>query len=367
MFRCLIIGLGLWGVVAASPAAGEPGRLVSAETIDPAGGIAAWRIRYETRDHLGRPVESTGLVAAPTVGASERPVVAWAHGTMGVVESCAPSRDSNPLATIPQLQDMVARGWVVVASDYPGLGTSGPHAYLVADAAAPAVLDAVRAARALGAARAGARFAIWGHSQGGHAGLAAAAASARDAPDLQLVGVVAVSPPTDLAANMHAVSPLARGIFGAFVARSWSEVYDVALSTIANRTTRGVIMRTTSSCVGGKVGLAQMLRAVRLRHRLGTFDFSGTPPWSELIARNSITRVEPAVPLMIVSAANDEVVADQVTRRFAADACRQAAHVTFLAMERGDHATTAIETGPRAVQWIGERFAGARQVDDCPL
>ena len=122
---------------------------------------------------------------------------------------------------------------------------------------------------------------------------------------------------------MHAVSPLARGILGAFVARSWSDVYDVPLSTIANSTTRGVIRRTTSACVGGKVGLAQMIRAVRLQRRLGSVDFAGKQPWADLVARNSISRIDPAVPLMIVSAANDEVVDNGVTRRFAAEACRQ--------------------------------------------
>src|SRR5690606_3643818 len=185
--------------------------------------------------------------------------------------------------------------------------------------------------------------------------------------ELELVGVVAASPPTDLAANMRAVSAFARGIFGAFVARSWSEVYDVPLSTIAASTTRGVFMRTHSSCVDGRIGLPQLVRTVRLRRRFGSLDFADSSPWAELVARNSVTAVNPEVPLMVVSAANDYVVADGVTRRFVSGACRQRARVTFVGLEGGDHATTASETGPRSVQWISDRFGGLPPADNCPL
>jgi alpha-beta hydrolase superfamily lysophospholipase len=356
-------------VIAFQPAIAAPGRLISARPVaQTEGDVRVWRIEYETRDWLGRPTRSTGVVAAPSIGsAAHRPVVAWAHGTVGIVEKCAPSRGPDPLASIPQAREMVRRGWVVVASDYPGLGSPGPHAYLVADAAAPAVLDSVRAARAIPDARAGTRFALWGHSQGGHAVLAAAQRHGAYAPELQLAGVVAVSPPTDLAANMKTVSRLARGVFAAFFARSWSAVYGVPLSSVANKTTRGVIHRATSSCVDGRTGLDQLVRVIRLRFRLGNFDFRGTQPWSELIAKNSIAATDSTVPLMIVSAANDNVVSDKVTRRFAANVCSRGARLTFLDMPRGDHARTAIDTGPQAVSWIGERFAGMQQALSCPI
>ena len=49
---------------------------------------------------------------------------------------------------------MLAHGYVVVATDYEGLGTPGVHAYLVGLSEARAVLDSVRAARNLAAAHA---------------------------------------------------------------------------------------------------------------------------------------------------------------------------------------------------------------------
>ncbi len=98
-------------------------------------------------------------------------MIAWAHPTSGVVESCAPSLMPDLSGTIWGLADMMARGYVVVATDYPGLGTPGIHPYLIGVSEGRAVLDSVRAARELPDVGASDRFAVWGHSQGGHASL----------------------------------------------------------------------------------------------------------------------------------------------------------------------------------------------------
>ena len=47
------------------------------------------------------------------------------------------------------LNEFLNRGWVVVMTDYEGLGTRGPHPYLFGTSEARGVLDIVRAARAL--------------------------------------------------------------------------------------------------------------------------------------------------------------------------------------------------------------------------
>ncbi len=91
---------------------------------------------------------------------------------------------------------MVDRGYVVAATDYPGLGTPQTHPYLVGVSEARAVLDSVRAARALTGAQN--RFAVWGHSQGGQAALFTGLIAKSYAPDLDLVGVAAAAPATDL-------------------------------------------------------------------------------------------------------------------------------------------------------------------------
>jgi len=124
--------------------------------------------------------------STPTTG--PRRVVAWAHGTVGLVRQCAPSRADDPLSHLTWLTDMISRGWVVVATDYAGLGTRGPQQYLVAKAEAYDVVNSVRAAMNLPETGAGA--------------LATANAVKAYAPELNLVGTVAAAPAADLSELM---------------------------------------------------------------------------------------------------------------------------------------------------------------------
>src|SRR5690606_37645715 len=98
----------------------------------------------------------------------------------------------------PGINEMLSRGFIIAATDYPGLGTVGPHPYLVGVSEGRAVIDSVRAARELREAHAGDRFVVWGHSQGGQAALFTGELSASYAPELKLLGVAAAAPATDL-------------------------------------------------------------------------------------------------------------------------------------------------------------------------
>jgi pimeloyl-ACP methyl ester carboxylesterase len=162
-------------------------------------GASAYRILYRSTGLNGEPVAVSGVAIVPADdAASDRPIVAWAHPTTGVVPRCAPSLGMLVFQTMQGLREMVARGYVVVATDYPGLGTKGPHPYLVGVSEGRAVLDSVRAARLLPNNQAGKRFTVWGHSQGGQAALYAGILAADYAPELDLRGVAAAAPATDL-------------------------------------------------------------------------------------------------------------------------------------------------------------------------
>ena len=87
--------------------------------------------------------------AAPEQG---RKVLAYTHGTVGVASNCAPSL-AKP-ARRSRSSSKAARhcsppGYVIASSDYQGLGTPGPHPYLVGASEAMNELDAVRAAHNL--------------------------------------------------------------------------------------------------------------------------------------------------------------------------------------------------------------------------
>src|SRR5262249_22535089 len=141
-------------------------------------------------------------IAPDTPATEKRPIVAWAHPTTGVVPRCAPSLAWFGFQQIQGLADMLARGYVVTVTDYPGLGTPETHPYLVGDSEARAVIDSVRAARTIPEVVADDRVAVWGHSQGGQAALFTGMIVNQYAPELTLVGVAAAAPATDLATLM---------------------------------------------------------------------------------------------------------------------------------------------------------------------
>ena len=192
----------------------------------------AYRIIYRSTGMNGEPIAVSGAVLfrdAPTPR-GKRDVVAWAHPTTGVVERCAPTLLPDLSGTIAGIDEMLDRGFVIAATDYAGLGGEGMHPYLIGVSEARAVLDSVRAARQLPDAAAGDRFAVWGHSQGGHAALFTGEQAASYAPELKLVGVAAAAPATYLGELFRADSGSIGGnSLTAMALLSWSTIFNIPL------------------------------------------------------------------------------------------------------------------------------------------
>jgi Secretory lipase len=159
-------------------------------------------VLYHSRTPAGQDTAVSGTISIPTgqPPAGGWPVLSWAHGTTGVADICAPSRDApgHPSHIYNQLADAmlnqwVKRGWVVTKTDYEGLGTPGPHPYLVGASAARGTVDILLAARQLHPSISR-HWAVMGHHQGGHAALFAATLAPAWAPDLDLIGAVAIAP-----------------------------------------------------------------------------------------------------------------------------------------------------------------------------
>ncbi|HJZ44912.1 MAG TPA: hypothetical protein VJ233_14420 [Hyphomicrobiaceae bacterium] len=108
---------------------GKPGSIIRVWPLEGGGPGAgdAFRILYRSTGLNGGPIAVSGAIFIPpgTPPAGGRNVIAWAHPTSGVVEACAPSLMPDVSGMIWGLADMLARGYVVVATDYPGLGVPG--------------------------------------------------------------------------------------------------------------------------------------------------------------------------------------------------------------------------------------------------
>jgi pimeloyl-ACP methyl ester carboxylesterase len=173
-------------------------------------------VLYRSTARNGKPVAVSGTVSLPKGKAPKGgwPVITWAHGTTGIADQCAPSRDtaSNPdhllnAYVYPQLDAFLKAGYAVVRTDYEGLGTPGVHPYLNGRSEGRAVLDMARAARKLSPSLSR-RFVIAGHSQGGQAALFAARLAPSYAGGLQLRGTVAYAPVSHLSEQI----PIARSL-----------------------------------------------------------------------------------------------------------------------------------------------------------
>jgi pimeloyl-ACP methyl ester carboxylesterase len=353
-------------------AAAPPGTLVSSDpVVDTPAGAQAWRIRYWTTSDRGQPIEVTGMVVAPREALPTRPrdVVAWTHGTSGVVERCAPSNSPQFFAATPGLTEAMKRGYVVVAPDYPGLGSGTAHAYLGGVSAANATLDAVRAARGIAGAASGKRFVVWGESQGGHAALWTGQRARAYAPDLNLLGVAAAAPPTDLVENLRGGSdPSVRAFLTAFTAYSWSQHYGAPLASLGNRQTQGIITRLAqNNCVelGKKPKLGTVLGVMALRSSLKNVDLGSIRPWSDIARTNSVPARNPGVPMLITQNPGDKIVSPAVTRAYVAKMCRSGARLRFESVNGQGHETSARDATALTMQWIASRFAGAPAPSNC--
>ena len=354
-----------------APAA-TPGTLsYSDPVVETPGGAQAWRIRYWTTSDQGRPIEVTGMVIAPreAIPSKPRAVLTWTHGTWGVAEQCAPSRSANFFVATPGLTDAIRRGFVIVAPDYPGLGSPSIHAYLGGIEAANSTLDAVRAARQIAGAASGSRFVVWGESQGGHAALWTAQRARAYAPDLQLLGAVAAAPPTDLAANLRAGSdPSVRAFLTAFTAYSWSRHYGAPLASLGNRSTQGIITRLAqNNCIelGKKPRLGTMLGVLALRNSLKNVDLGTIAPWSDFARRNSVSASPAGVPLLIAQNPNDKIVDPKVTKAFATRFCRNGGRLQYLPISGQGHETSAKDSASATLTWAAARFAGTPAPSNC--
>ncbi|MFN3601795.1 MAG: prolyl oligopeptidase family serine peptidase [Dietzia sp.] len=161
----------------------------------------AVRSAYGTIDQHGRHAIATSAVFLPhgTPPPGGWPVVAWAHGTTGLGDDCAPSTHPRSERDAEYLGHWLRQGYAVVAADYVGLGTPGLLSYLNGQVAARGIVDAVSSAQADGLPLSP-KWALVGQSQGAGAALVTAtrATELGAAAGLDYRGVVATGTPANL-------------------------------------------------------------------------------------------------------------------------------------------------------------------------
>jgi hypothetical protein len=332
-------------------------------------GAVAWRILHATTRDDGSPALASAIVmVARNAPAGPRPVVAWAHGSTGIVRGCAPSLLGDPFAHVPALQPLLDQGWVYVATDYVGLGAAGIHPYLVGTGQARSALDAVRAARQMAGVAVSDRTVVWGHSQGGNAALWAGILAPTYAPDVPLAGIAAIAPASDLPALIEGVqhTPVGR-ITSSYVLQAYSDTYgDVKFEAYARGWPALVARDIASRCLAGRQAWFTALEAVAV----GGSIFSASPtsgPLGQRLAQNTPVGPWPQ-PVLIAQGLSDELVLPDVQSRFVAARCQAGQVIDYRRYAGRDHLSVVAGDSPltrELVAWTQLRFAGAPADSAC--
>ncbi|RWM67919.1 MAG: alpha/beta fold hydrolase [Mesorhizobium sp.] len=355
----------------AEQSTGRPGTLIRHEPLaNPPSGTLAYRILYRSIGLNGEPIAVSGFVVIPASGGSQadRPIVAWAHPTTGVASNCAPSLRAGPFEAIPGLSDMVQRGYVVTATDYPGLGTSTVHPYLIGESEGRAVLDSVRAAAGLTGAHPSRRFVVWGHSQGGQAAIYAGILARSYAPELKLAGVAAAAPATDLVTLLRDDFATRGGkSITAMALWSWARVFSAPIEGVVVPGAMATVDRLAEECTGSVFGVLEHLVSERpLQQTFLTIpDITVVEPWRSLIERNSAAPLPEDIPAFLAQGTTDQVVRPSVTQAYMSALCRNGTAVKMLVIPEVGHAFIAHRSASQAMDWMADRLTGKPAPSDC--
>jgi dienelactone hydrolase len=355
----------------------------------------ATRLMYKSTDSGGQAVAVTGAYIEPTAtweGDGPRPLVAVASGTMGQGDQCAPSLAlQHPLTYTGEtlslgyddlaIYRLLATGAAVVVTDYTGLGaTDRLHTYVNRLDEGHALLDAVRAARALSGTSltSGSPVGLYGYSEGGGATASAAELQPTYAPDVRLAGTYSGAPPADLTAVMKGidgsalVAALGWAING-FV-QTYPDMRSLAEANL-NEAGRAALADASTMCIGEAItGYAFSRSTAWTTSGKSVADIIAAEPRAQAVLDDQrLGTLKPAGPVRVATGVEDDIVPHGQARQLAVDWCRKGGNVTYEAVDLpnlGDgivtnHLAPLITDQGAAISWLTDRLKGEPTTSNC--
>lgn len=350
----------------------QPGQLLRAEpyTREIPQGASAWRVLYTTTRDEGQPAVASALVVVPTAKARDGiPVIAWAHGTTGAAPGCAPTViDPFEAGAFFNLDEVLAHGWAFVGTDYVGLGTASPHPYLIGQGEGRSVLDSVRAAHQLSDVVLGTDTVVWGHSQGGHAALWTGILAPTYAPDVEVQGVAALAPASNLSGLVDSLGDVTGGeLFASYVIDSYSRIYpDVTYGEYVRAGAQPIVRQMAGRCLAEKSTLLSVLTVLSLDKTI----WNGSPDRGPLSARlQENTPTGPiGAPLLVGQGGTDTLVVPAVQDAYVTARCAAGQEVDYRTYPGRDHLTLVEADSPATrdlISWTEDRLASRPPTHTC--
>lgn len=351
----------------------RPGELLASERIDSkVAGARLWRILYTSTDARGTVVPVSALVAAPTgtVPARGFPLVAVAHGTVGINQGCAPSlapwakADADNTSYSFLVGQYVTAGYATVMADYEGLGVRGTNSYLVGDVEGHDVLDSIRAVRSFDRLELDRGTLIVGQSQGGHAALFAGQLAPSYAPDVDVLGVAAQAPATELEAMFIGVVDAGKrgGIVALplMAADAYAHSYpgvdiDQVLTTRGLGSLRNVVK---------KVCLLPAIIGTQLARPQDLIKPGGLKLLAPYTARNTPGATF-SVPVFLAQGTADQVVQPPLTAAYARKLCASTKSVTWRTYPEVGHFDIVKASTSDILTWMRKVRAGHPPESNC--
>ncbi|TGO55580.1 hypothetical protein BCON_0090g00240 [Botryotinia convoluta] len=357
-----------------------PGDLLKLQPVDSSDltipdGIATFRFQYTSKDLDGTIVPSSGFIAFPFASpakGSEYPLVAFAHGTIGVHRGCAPS-SSPSLFNYNSWAQLMYSGYAVVATDYAGLGNNHTaHKYCAFTAHANDIYYSVQAARKAFPGMFTKDWASVGHSQGGGAVWKLSEHPLVQKQSSGYLGTVAISPASKVydmvVYGFNNIVP--RPDFHQFVLTA--EVGQLIYGLKA--TFRNYTAPWLADEMKKRVKLADVLQSCTLSFMGLSLDLprdhyvsaNETPATDELFKKfqdmNAPAQGDPASrPILIIQGWNDTSVLPQTTLD-SFKATVNAKNVAHLKRYPGlDHSATITASTPLWLNYLAELFAHKKQ------
>lgn len=329
----------------------KPGTLLSIQAQEPSSLLshAAQRylITYRSRGVNNEPIVTSGYIVLPK-GQSPKggwPIIAWAHGTTGVADTCAPSGNypNGPVNSYQNVAEKalnawLAKGYAVVATDYQGLGTPGGHPYMNAVSQLHTVVDSVRALHSFKPKSFSKTWYVMGHSQGGAAALTVAAYGQKDAPEYNLAGAIALAPGgykyEGIAEYVEENPKPAVNVVAFFpIVLLGAEAADPTLSPdhLVSKEMQVILNSGRSRC------LSELQTDLKKPPESIFKPNANLAPLIAYLKKQSIEYMTPTVPLMIVQGTQDQLVDYHGTYAYYQQQCKAGKSINYHPLPNGDH------------------------------